>query len=77
MALLSNTVTSPSTMAGTLPLGLTARKAGVELLALAGVDGNGLVGQAGLLEEQGDLGRVGRAVEVELEHGYASAVVEP
>ena len=29
MALLSNTATSPSTMAGTLPLGLTARNAGL------------------------------------------------
>ena len=68
MALLSNTVASPSTMAGTLPLGLMARIGRVELLALAGIDGMRLVGQAGLLEEQRDLGGIGRAVEIELEH---------
>jgi len=45
----------------------------IELLALARVDGIGLVGQSGLFEEEGHLGGVGRAVEIELQHGYAFA----
>jgi hypothetical protein len=40
----------------------------LELVALAGVDGDRLVGEAGFLQEQGDLGRVGRSVEVKFEH---------
>ena len=74
MALLSNTVTSPSTMAGTLPLGLTARKAGSNCWPLRVSIGMRLVGQAGLFEEQGDLGGIGRAVEIELQHEYASCI---
>ena len=39
-----------------------------ELVALAGIDRHRLVGEAGFLEEEGDLGRVRRSVEVEFEH---------
>ena len=73
MALLSNTVTSPSTMAGTLPLGLMARNAGSNCSPLRVSTGVRLVGQAGLFEEQRDLGRIGRAVEIELQHECAFA----
>ena len=68
MALLSKTVTSPSWMAGTLPFGLTRQEGGVELLAAARVHRHGLVGQTRLLEEQRDLGRVGREVVVVADH---------
>ena len=58
MALLSNTLTPPSSIAGTLEFGLMARYSGGELVALAGIDRDRLVGEAGFLEEQADLGRV-------------------
>ena len=48
----------------------------LELVALAGVDRDGVVGNSGLLEEQGDLGRIGRAVEIELEHGVVRFSIE-
>ena len=44
------------------------------LLALAGVDGNGLVGQAGLLKEQRDFCGVGSRVEIEPKSWYLLGV---
>ena len=46
---------SVSTMAGTLPFGLIGSEGGRVLFALAGVDGDHLVGKSRLLEKEGDL----------------------
>ncbi len=72
MALLSNTLMPSSSIAGTLAFGLIGEIFRLELVALAGVDGDRLVGKAGFLEEERDLGRVGRSVEVEFEHSEFS-----
>lgn len=42
---------------------------GLVLLAFAGIHRDRLVGQTGLLEEQRHLCRIGRAAEIEFEHG--------
>src|SRR5712671_6407621 len=46
----------------------------LELIALAGVDRHQLVRQAGLFQEQRDLVRVWRSVEVEFQHWEVSPV---
>ena len=43
------------------------------LLAFARVDGYDFVGQARLFEEKGDLGGIGRRVEVETDHRFGLA----
>ena len=46
---------------------------GGELLALAGVHGDGFVGQAGFLQEQGDLHGVGGEAVVKTDHAGSSS----
>ena len=68
MALESNTNTPSSSIAGTLPFGLTLRNSGLNWSPLRVSTGTELAGQAGFFQEQRDLVRVRRAVEVEFEH---------
>src|SRR5579872_2602778 len=49
----------------------------LELVALAGVDRNEFAGQAGLFQEQRDLVRVWRTVEIEFEHSELSLASLP
>ena len=71
MAFESNTVTSPSTIAGSFALGLIARYS--SLFALARVHWDGLISKPGLFQEERDLGQIWRAAEVEPEHLYTSS----
>ena len=68
MALLSNTLMPSSSIAGTLAFGLTARYSGLNWSPSRVSTATGSIGEAGFLEEERDLGRVGRSVEVEFEH---------
>src|SRR5207237_1220996 len=51
-----------------LGVGIDRQEPGLVLLALARVDRHDLVGQRHLFETERDLGRVGREVEIELDH---------
>jgi len=53
---------------GDLAVGIDLQKFRLELVSLAGIDRHQFVGEAGLLQKQSDLVRVGRSVEVKLEH---------
>ena len=75
MALESNTLTPSSSIAGTLAFGLTARYSGLNWSPARVSTGDRLIGDAGFLEEERDLGRVGRSVEVEFEHENSPAAV--
>ena len=46
------------------------------LLAFAGVDRNGLIGESGFFQKERHLGRVGRAAKVELQHLHTSLLDE-
>ena len=45
------------------------------LLALGRIDGHDFVGRAEFLEQQRDLGGIGRGVEIEADHGRSLRVV--
>ena len=62
---------SVSTIAGTLPLGLMARKAGVCCSPLLVSTGIGLVGEAGLFKEERNLRGIGSRMEIESDHGVS------
>jgi hypothetical protein len=54
-------------------IGIDGAEGGRVLLAFARVDGYDFVGQARLFEEKGDLGGIGRWVEVETDHRFGLA----
>ena len=67
---------SGSTIEGILPFGLMRQILGRELLAVrADVDLVHVVGQAALLEHDGDLAAVGRAPGIEFDHGEVAGDV--
>src|SRR5262245_10952668 len=71
MALLSKILTPSSTIEGTFAFGLIARYSGLNCSPRRGIDRNDLVGEPHLFERQRDFGRVGRTIEIELDHACA------
>src|SRR3546814_5876135 len=51
-------------------VGCNVQKMGLELLALADIDGENRIGQAGLFQKQGNLVSVGRGPVIQIDHGY-------